>query len=774
MKNGKKFILLLLIVSIVIISGCVKSGDDSADDSTTSKTIKAVTIVTITSRCINDQPPPCRTPKETITEIKIPPKIGDKFILSVDPWLTGPRGPETDSGGPEITVTIGGKQLPLQGGKTIKDRRQFLVCINKPKESLPATVGGLSGQIVKKVPGLNGGLTGFDIVGGEVSIDITSSSAGGESLCPKFGDYTGGILENLLTASQSQLDNLVISKYGNEFFLLDKASGNVLRHDSSNVPSSSFNSKGQNKKTESYVPIDNPNEIDFLDTYNPNGADPIKDIRKIPYDPTGASLPPGFCYPPGKSLCNDKCRQEEYIPLNNTEYDLRGFPCDIKIDDPAGSKGDVEIQVKIKDPVTQEETETTENIPKENFVFVDPVQTAKPTETLPPSLPSSAPTATTSVPPDAVVFSSDYVIDSLTEVDICNKEKTIYKIKVNNSGAGEVLIKEIRVVDGGTAAKTIKEYKLYQGSQIVATAVAEASGDIIFPLTGGGSKVSPSQTLTIDLNAKVTSASGSGTTQPSLASVQVVSGKEEIKIISQKIILPTSSPKPKTIKKCPPDPVSTAVPTSLTTTPIPTTTTGPTPNPVLTATPTASATPTPKDVNPTSTSSACTPNWGCGSWSCSCANTETRTCTDSNNCGTTSGKPSESSGSWCTLRTYVEASNFNQPNTVSIALGETKTFTFSAASETKNYAFTMPNRESYTVTVTPTLNTIGVNILPKYKQPEYLTEVWHDNIYPVQKNTFSGGPSMVCGDQQQVLVMLQPGSGWNSASGTIVVNSGTG
>ena len=42
------------------------------------------------------------------------------------------------------------------------------------------------------------------------------------------------------------------------------------------------------------------------------------------------------------------------------------------------------------------------------------------------------------------------------------------------------------------------------------------------------------------------------------------------------------------------------------------------------------------------TGGACTPNWQCGSWS-SCLNgQQTRTCTDSNNCGIITGKPTES------------------------------------------------------------------------------------------------------------------------------------
>jgi hypothetical protein len=46
---------------------------------------------------------------------------------------------------------------------------------------------------------------------------------------------------------------------------------------------------------------------------------------------------------------------------------------------------------------------------------------------------------------------------------------------------------------------------------------------------------------------------------------------------------------------------------------------------------------------PADCTGSCTPNWTCAAWgTCGCANTQTRTCTDSNNCGTTSGKPATS------------------------------------------------------------------------------------------------------------------------------------
>ncbi|MGD0576487.1 MAG: peptidoglycan-binding domain-containing protein [Candidatus Staskawiczbacteria bacterium] len=47
----------------------------------------------------------------------------------------------------------------------------------------------------------------------------------------------------------------------------------------------------------------------------------------------------------------------------------------------------------------------------------------------------------------------------------------------------------------------------------------------------------------------------------------------------------------------------------------------------------------------------CTPNWQCGSWATCSNSTQTRTCTDSNNCGTTTGKPSLTQS--CTMPVIV-------------------------------------------------------------------------------------------------------------------------
>jgi hypothetical protein len=52
---------------------------------------------------------------------------------------------------------------------------------------------------------------------------------------------------------------------------------------------------------------------------------------------------------------------------------------------------------------------------------------------------------------------------------------------------------------------------------------------------------------------------------------------------------------------------------------------------------------------------ACTPNWSCTAWSTCPTGTQTRTCSDSNSCGATTGKPAESQS--CTVSTYVCDSN---------------------------------------------------------------------------------------------------------------------
>ncbi len=63
---------------------------------------------------------------------------------------------------------------------------------------------------------------------------------------------------------------------------------------------------------------------------------------------------------------------------------------------------------------------------------------------------------------------------------------------------------------------------------------------------------------------------------------------------------------------------------------------------ILTFTLTASTTTTSTTSTTTTLPTTCSPNWVCSSWSQCSGGLQTRTCTDSNSCGTTTGKPAES------------------------------------------------------------------------------------------------------------------------------------
>ncbi len=159
MKKVRLILPILLIVSIVIISGCAQQGDSST------KTIKAVTVLTITSRCILE-PNPCENPRDL--SISVQPITGssgpitDKFILVLDQKTTGLRIGSIDIAGKTIDLT------GLQSGQ-----RELLVCLEQekpeetPSDSPLARVGGISsssttGLVTKK---LTGGLTGYQIAG---------------------------------------------------------------------------------------------------------------------------------------------------------------------------------------------------------------------------------------------------------------------------------------------------------------------------------------------------------------------------------------------------------------------------------------------------------------------------------------------------------------------------------------------------------------------------------------------------------------------------------
>ncbi len=120
--------------------------------------------------------------------------------------------------------------------------------------------------------------------------------------------------------------------------------------------------------------------------------------------------------------------------------------------------------------------------------------------------------------------------------------------------------------------------------------------------------------------------------------------------------------------------------------------------------------------------SSCTPSWSCTDWSpdvssqtCGATFTQTRTCTDSNNCGTTSGKPAESqsatgtycpSGQTCSSGSCVSsATDFSlsvSPNSGSVTRGNSNTTTLTAtltSGSTQPVSFSAPVPSSWGITV---------------------------------------------------------------------------
>ncbi len=124
-------------------------------------------------------------------------------------------------------------------------------------------------------------------------------------------------------------------------------------------------------------------------------------------------------------------------------------------------------------------------------------------------------------------------------------------------------------------------------------------------------------------------------------------------------------------------------------------------------------------------------------------------------------------------RTYSLSGSFNVPEgTETIILGETKTFSLQSYQD-KYYVFTMPSTSSYTSTLTLVGGgsiTANADHFEKYNlltKSESFTSPW-----TTRKTTFSGGPIMACGDQQQVLIRV--GGSVNTESLSIAINSGSG
>ncbi|HLD57651.1 MAG TPA: hypothetical protein VJA47_05060, partial [archaeon] len=160
-----------------------------------------------------------------------------------------------------------------------------------------------------------------------------------------------------------------------------------------------------------------------------NSTDHFVKSSAVSYDESGASLPPNlfpsnFCYPPGKEfregakryVCTGNCVKQEQFSVNSTEYDLRGFPCDIKINDPVKTKDDVKIEVKIKDSVTTEEDIIDCMLEKDDFV--DLITPSKP-----------GPDPVKSSPPETTVTEDDWVnikfIDRSETAKVCSKGKLV-------------------------------------------------------------------------------------------------------------------------------------------------------------------------------------------------------------------------------------------------------------------------------------------------------------------------------------------------------------
>ena len=69
---------------------------------------------------------------------------------------------------------------------------------------------------------------------------------------------------------------------------------------------------------------------------------------------------------------------------------------------------------------------------------------------------------------------------------------------------------------------------------------------------------------------------------------------------------------------------------------------------------TSNATPGQLNYEPPPSTPTCTQNWSCSAWNTCSSNSQTRTCTDTNSCGNTTGKPTENQT--CTISTgeYIE------------------------------------------------------------------------------------------------------------------------
>jgi len=108
----------------------------------------------------------------------------------------------------------------------------------------------------------------------------------------------------------------------------------------------------------------------------------------------------------------------------------------------------------------------------------------------------------------------------------------------------------------------------------------------------------------------------------------------------------------------------------------------------------------------------CTELWGCSDWSVCVSGTQTRTCTDSNNCGTTQNKPAETqSCSVSKLAPQIINISYNPPGTDDLSkLNEEYVVIFGVdvdmtgwtLSDAQNHVYTFPNYMIETIAIVHT------------------------------------------------------------------------
>ncbi|MBI4150809.1 thrombospondin type-1 domain-containing protein [Candidatus Woesearchaeota archaeon] len=152
---------------------------------------------------------------------------------------------------------------------------------------------------------------------------------------------------------------------------------------------------------------------------------------------------------------------------------------------------------------------------------------------------------------------------------------------------------------------------------------------------------------------------------------------------------------------------------------------------------------------------SCTESWTCGAWSSwstceSSTQSRTRTCTDSSACGTSYDRPDTSESQSCGP-SYHEKEAFLDAiagGSTSIGTG-TKTFSLSAG-QSAVYVFNVDPSKTYEQAVTASTG-VAISTQQRYGPPQLTYTDTAPGTF-----TFSGGPVMEAGDQQQVSITIGP------------------